>query len=472
MPDRVEAQVVGVIPFWSQSEALNWDSNFVFLDRLLPRLADRFPHWVWVVFWPNSATSDQNRWHIYERDFFRPGTIVPFSWPYLTSMQRGVLAFSERRFAELEKIYSPTLYWCQEVEIIPSLYQGVDSTSLSNQKANAKIVAQQMYIPHRSLPYPWYNQLQRLWPQMGGALMADEVVVGSEWCWKMQRESYSEFLSADAQAKIENHTRLFYMGLVEQWMIAEPIRSYSKPVFVYNHRFEAYKNPTDTATTWRALRAEGLDFEVWATQHHAQSKNLLPIDRIVGAADPRVYMTNIAVPAINTFNSRHETFCIALSDSLALGHLLVLPRRCTFPELVPPNYPYLFDSLGEQQEMLRHILRGWPDTYTEWSGRLRQYAWSKFGIDHIVDQYADLLTHLGTAWHVQQSKPHIQARSEIFWNTLRRETARVCDIYALHGKALGLASQAMPMRWTIRELAALGGRFTVGMDSDLYVHWT
>jgi len=35
--------VVFVLPFWSQSDALNWDSNYNYLARLIPALAERLP---------------------------------------------------------------------------------------------------------------------------------------------------------------------------------------------------------------------------------------------------------------------------------------------------------------------------------------------------------------------------------------------------------------------------------------------
>ena len=373
----MSGEVVCVFPFWSVSDALNWDSNYAYLRRILPRMSEKRPDWLWVVMWPiKGYGTGQWKW---QNDGLFNDRIVRFGWPYDTSMRSGVMGWSGEHFKQLEDRFAPTIYWMNQVESALQVNGGyTQSASVASRPA---IVAQHHYIVHKSIPYSLETLQPRLWAQIAGTVASERVVFNSDHCRTMARESFAPLLSDDLWHDIEQKSVTLKMGLVDEQLFDVEIKPYPVPVVVYNHRFEKYKQADDTRDALADMRRRGHKFEVWVTMLLGQNVSDFPIDKMVGDADQHRYLQNIAVPGLNVINSVHETFCISMLDSIALGQLPVAPRSVTFPELVPEGYPFLFSSKQEQLDILDHILSTWPLEYDAWTARLRQHARDVFAID-------------------------------------------------------------------------------------------
>lgn len=433
--------IVAVVPFWSQSDNLNADSNYAYLRRVLPVMSKLSPHTLFLVFFPDPSYG-KDRW-VYYDDGMQTDKIRFISWPYDTAMRSSVLGFDAARFGVIENACAPSLYWVHQVEMAGALKGGYrESFSVSGQPG---IISQHHYIIHESLPYPVTSMESRRLYQMSGTIASDIIVYNSRHARNMAHDSFSHYLNNEKMRFIEKNSITLPFGLVKDTDPIAPLASESnRPIFIYNHRFEAYKRPDVTFGVLNSLR-NCYDFEVWASQAQGQPTGRWSIDKFIGSASRDTYLERIAVPAINTINSVHETFCISVLDSIAAGHLVVLPRAVTFPELVPENYPFLFDTVNEQQCMLSRILDRWPLDYNEWRERLQLYARTHHEITAYASQYLDLLTQEEARRRSSGMKPETREKVGHLVSRLPKgKPVRMSVLMRDMSKTYNLRDQAMP----------------------------
>lgn len=450
--------VVAVVPFWSQSDNLNVDSNYAYLRIVLPKMAEATEDTLFLVFFPDPHYG-ADKW-VYTPDGLQNDRIRLIPWPYDTQMSSSVVGFDNVRFKEIEASYGPCIYWLNQVESGAAVVGGY--TNSYGNVTRPTLIAQHHYIIHRSLPYVYEAQFPRQWMQIGGSLASDVVLYNSQHCKRMADESFAEYLTAGQMEKLSAKSIVLRFGLLRgDEPLAPEAAKDSKPVFIYNHRFEYYKRPDITFALFEQLRAD-FPFEVWATQTNGQAtggNRKYFYDRSVFAASRAEYLRNVAVPAVNTINSVHETFCISALDSLALGHLLVAPKAVTFPELVPEGYPYLFESEAEQAAMLRLILSTWPDEYNKWRIPLSNHAREHFQLADYVSRYLAVMES-EEARHREANRKERTLRGlhSVFdafeagklYNPADVRKKVASAIYGSSG-----ATQSMPTRRVIREALAL-----------------
>lgn len=384
---RESMGVVCVAPFWSQSENLNADSNYVFLRVVLPELVRRTERTIFLVLFPD-PNFGSGRFK-YRPDGLQSERIRFVRWPYDTAMQTSVLGYPVMDFKRIDLTYGPNQYWLQQVELGPLFYGGYHKVWADT--ARPSMVAQQMYVPHKTLTYKIETQLSRILLQMSGCIASDMVVYPSKYAHSMANDTFGDYLSTSALAKLNSKSVVNLFGMLTgNEPYAPEATDKDKPVFIYNHRFQDYKDPQSTYFEVFDRLRPSYDFEVWATHTPGQRTKPYHFDRDMYAPDRNAYLNNIAVPAINTINSIHETFCISMTDSMALGHLPVVPRRVTFPEIFPEDYPFFFDTVAEQRNMIAHILDTWPTEYNKWRAILSSYAREKFTVQAYVERYLDI----------------------------------------------------------------------------------
>jgi len=190
----------------------------------------------------------------------------------------------------------------------------------------------------------------------------------------------------------------------------------------------------------------------------------------VGDPDQRKYIQNLAVPGLNVINSLHETFCISMQDSIALGQLMVAPNAVTFPELVPDGYPFLFKDEKEQVAMLDHILSTWPKEYEEWSPRLRAYAREVCALDSYCAAYSELLQREALVPRKAQAKEKNRVKIEKAIDSLSLGDHAVAELAGKFRALIGLQSQAMPNRRVVRELVDRGASLAF-VQNKVVLRW-
>jgi hypothetical protein len=308
--------------------------------------------------------------------------------------------------------------------------------------------------------------------QMGGTVVANTVVYNSQHCKRMADDTFSMFLNPEQMEALEAKSTVLPFGLLRgDEPMAPPADDSTPPRIVYNHRFEAYKDPTTTFTVFADLRTRH-SFEVWVTQASGQAtggRKKFHFDKVVYAPARADYLNNIAIPAVNTINSLHETFCISILDSLAIGHLVVLPNAITFPELVPPDYPFLFNSPEEQTAMLESILTTWPDEYNKWREPLAEHARTTFDVDTYVDRYLQLMWETELQHRQGKAKPRwVKMFADLFDSFVAGEKYSLKAIHRELLKNRWVGTQACPYRRVIRE-AMIHGGIDIEWHNGLYL---
>lgn len=454
--------VVGVLPVWSQATNLNADSNYSLIRTVLPEMARRTPDTVWVVFFPDPRKG-AGKWKYTPDGLTDEPNITIVHWPYDTAMLSSFLSFDPDLYRKLEKAYGFTGWWLHQVES-GCAFQGGYAQS-ANKSGRPWLLAQQHYIIHESLPYTIESNFARLWMQAGGALVSSRVLYNSNYARNMEIETLGNLLHPSQIRKLEDKSRTIRFGMAHEDDPEAPETGDGyPPVVIYNHRFESYKRPKLTAEALKPLRRER-KFEVWVTQAAKQNVGDFPVDKVVFAPGRREYLENIAVPAINTMNSQHETFCISVMDSMSVGHLLVLPNAITFPELVPKGYPFLFKNEKEQQQMLRTILRRWPHDYDAWTMKLRNHARKNFNVSAYADRILEEMAECEMATRREINKPQtVEALETVFDNL---NTNRIYSVPEVGGKlrqGYNLGSQSMGAIRVVREANKRGIRFLPTRD--------
>ena len=139
----------------------------------------------------------------------------------------------------------------------------------------------------------------------------------------------------------------------------ETKEKYDTFTFIYNHRLDGYKNWKDTFAMFDRLYNEGEKFKVVLTAGdkgnlgQVENKPYTEVKSFILHED---YLKELSKCHANVINSRHETFCISIAESIMNNQLIIAPNKVTFPELVDKDYPYLFETEEEQYKILKNIL--------------------------------------------------------------------------------------------------------------------
>lgn len=449
--------VVLVAPMFSQGTNLNVDSNYVYLKQILPEMARQSPDTLFLMLFPDPHYG-QGKWFYVPDDLSSHPRIQFLSWKYDTNARTGVMGFDPERYAHIDLRYGPTSYYLHAIEMGAALYGGYKQAS--NNMSRPVIIAQHHYVIHDSLPYAFEFMRSRLWYQMGGALMADRAIYNSDHAHRMWEESMGRYLNANAQQEIRQKSDTIRFGLVTgDEPVAPEADDETRISIIYNHRFEAYKQYRLTGELLLDLKRE-FDFDVLVTQVAGARTKDFPVDRTMYAPQRMDYLRNIAVPGINVTNSLHETFCISALDSIMMGQLVVAPNAVTFPELVPPDYPYLFNSVDHQRAILREIMSDFPRIYNTWRPRLIEHARQRFGLEGYVARVLDVFVAEETKRRQQVPREHVaEAADTVFAELKPGKLYSLVDTHRAFKRRAGTADQATPItRWT-REASMRGFKF-------------
>jgi glycosyltransferase involved in cell wall biosynthesis len=141
-----------------------------------------------------------------------------------------------------------------------------------------------------------------------------------------------------------------------------------RPLILWNHRWEYDKNPESFFRAIYALAGEGLSFglvllgESFRTQpaEFLEARQRLP-DRIVHfgyAEDAATYARLLWRADIVVSTALHEFFGAAIVEACFCGCFPILPRRLSYPELIPAaqHDACLYDDFDDLLDRLRQAL--------------------------------------------------------------------------------------------------------------------
>jgi glycosyltransferase involved in cell wall biosynthesis len=178
------------------------------------------------------------------------------------------------------------------------------------------------------------------------------------------------------------------------------------PLIIWNHRWEHDKNPEMFFWALDRMLHRGIDFQV-ALLGEAYPKRPQVFDRARGKLGKRIiqfgrvpsrktYYDWLSRGAIVISTARQENFGIAVVEAMRHGCLPLLPRRLSYPEILPDRFhdDFLYTGRADMEEKLADLLNR-PEAYTAKAAALAAamgaFAWEK-AIDRFDDALQTLIT--------------------------------------------------------------------------------
>jgi glycosyltransferase involved in cell wall biosynthesis len=175
-----------------------------------------------------------------------------------------------------------------------------------------------------------------------------------------------------------------------------PGRPGQPPLILWNQRWEYDKDPDTFFRALYVLQSEGVDFRVAiAGQSYGQSAPEFEAararlgDRVVhfGYAAPEDYARLLRQADIVVSTAIHEFFGVAIVEAIYGGCFPILPRRLSYPELIPdPHHKVcLYDTFEDLLARLRWAL-GHPSAVRGMADGLRP-SLARFDWGHMAPRY-------------------------------------------------------------------------------------
>ena len=228
--------------------------------------------------------------------------------------------------------------------------------SLTRQRTHHTPVA--LYMHENQLTYPTRpNEKRDLhygFINYASMLCADLVLFNSRyhlesWFDELPRllKHFPDHNELDSVAALRDRSHVLPLGLDLARLLgmAEPVERRGPPLVIWNHRWEYDKDPTSFFEALYALAQRGLAFQVAVLGERfvrvppvfRQARRRLA-DRIVqfGYAESRQeYAEWLRRGDLVVSTAIHEFFGAAVVEAVASGCWPLLPRRLSYPELVP-----------------------------------------------------------------------------------------------------------------------------------------
>lgn len=379
--------IILIQPMHSKQE-INADSNYVIYTQLIRGMLEVRPNWHFYIIFPDDKSG-----YKYEPDGF-------FRLPNVTRIPQRVSPRKLANAIQFDAMWWDKLYRHLAFDVVwANLIEAAGAIKFSGQAAYGNysrpvIIGAHNYVMHDSLPYA-YDAVEHIAiAQIVGAIHSDLHVFNSDYCQAMFFENAARYLNNETLDKLRSTARRIDMGVLEESL--RPIkRNNSVPIIAYNHRLQAYKNYDRTFRVLNSIYNSGVKFEVWYINNTAEHSSKILNYQFVRAklcATRPDYLDTLRQCDLNVSNSQYETFCIAMIESMAVGHPIVAPLGTTFPEITDKahnDYPYLFRNEGEQAEMLKRLLTDKAER-DKWGGILSNYVRKAYNNRLWAERYAAL----------------------------------------------------------------------------------
>ncbi|MFH1153377.1 MAG: DUF3524 domain-containing protein [Pseudomonadota bacterium] len=146
------------------------------------------------------------------------------------------------------------------------------------------------------------------------------------------------------------------------------VHDFESPVIIWNHRWEHDKNPEDFFTALKSVKSRGIPFRL-ALLGERYSKAPPVFSRIRSEFEPELvtsgyiesrddYLRLLKQGSIVVSTALQENFGISVVEAVRMGCLPLLPRRLSYPEIIPQMFhpEVLYDSAEDLCERLGRIL--------------------------------------------------------------------------------------------------------------------
>lgn len=206
-------------------------------------------------------------------------------------------------------------------------------------------------------------------------------------------------------ARLRSRSRVLPVGCdLKDLQADRPPRGGGAPLILWNHRWEFDKAPEVFFDVLRRLDEAGAPFRLALAGENSQTepREFLEArrrygDRIVSFGflpERGDYVRLLRRADIVVSTARQENFGVAVVEAIAAGAWPLLPRRLSYPEILPAAWHdrCLYADAGDLEGRLAALLRGGlpePEDRAALALRMRCYDWSA-----LIGTYDDLIDSL------------------------------------------------------------------------------
>ena len=159
------------------------------------------------------------------------------------------------------------------------------------------------------------------------------------------------------------------------------------PIILWNHRWEADKNPRAFVEAITRIYKKGIPFKLviaGENTHHAPTEfevlryrlrdRILHYGYLAGFAEYARWLWRSSVVVSTSYQ---DFFGISVAEGIYCGAVPVLPRRLNYPDLLPKRLhdACLYDPGGLQEKLEKILLHGAPSGIETGVEHIRQFDW-------------------------------------------------------------------------------------------------
>ena len=420
--------VILVNPMWSV-EHLNKDSNYVHIKKIIERYSKIYPDTYWIIPFP------VKHFKYYDDGFFDNPNVIrePYTIPLAKKINN--ITFDGAFFNNIIEKYCINLIYNQIPEVTGQL-KSIDSHFSSN----ITVVNQHHYIYHDSLPYPLENQMQYVYWQIVGDILADINIYNSEYTKQMVLDNVKKYMPNYEQLITDNSVVL-HMGLYDRNDVVKN-KKFKKFTFLYNHRLQQYKNWQITFDIFDELYKKH-DFQVALCPVGPDNVSIInkkPYTRVYDVPTQKDYYDIMSRCHANTFNSQYETFCISIFESMMHGLALCVPNATTMPELLGSESWQMFSDTKEQKDKLKTFLQ--DESFAYICGMKNKETVQNFSLDKYCTNLNKIFVNeLNKNNYYKSLRPHNRDKLNKYLNKYKKISGS--DLKKIR-RFINLSNQSVP----------------------------
>ncbi|HJL91991.1 MAG: DUF3524 domain-containing protein [Acidimicrobiales bacterium] len=224
--------------------------------------------------------------------------------------------------------------------------------------------------------------------------IADQIWLNSNFHKESLIEALPEFLSNVPDL---SHSHLLEQAIDKMHVVpvgvelSEIVSSDSvenPPLVLWNHRWEYDKNPEAFITSLIKLKEEGVRFNFAVTGENSpegseaiksQFGKLSEFIVSSGYLPRSEYISLLSKTDVVVSSAMHEFFGISIVEALSAGAIPVLPKRLSYPEIVPEEWhDFVFYSNEKMTDRLREVLNdidNWKKNVAGLGEAMRRFDW-------------------------------------------------------------------------------------------------
>ena len=280
------------------------------------------------------------------------------------------------------------------------------TTFLSLTKSRSAEIPTVLYFHENQITYPWSSTDRDVMEKRDvhygfinivSALTADHVLFNSQFHMdsflsggKNILKHFPDNQELDSMEIIQSKSDILYLGMDLSILDSHKAQKSGDPLILWNHRWEYDKNPESFFHLLYKLNKDGFPFEIailgesfkTTPSIFDEAKDKLN-GRIVhyGYCDQfKDYAQWLWKADILPITSHQDFFGISIMEAIYCGAYPILPKRLTYPELLPDIYHsnHLYDSEDDLYEMVKKSIQNIgmvrQNSMVDW---IQKFDWKK-----------------------------------------------------------------------------------------------